>query len=177
RRPVSSAARLFVCSGKAVCEDDVLSGTLSAGERLENHIVPALWERRPVPGAVERDKCAALISYWKLRPIVQGEIVGRPVCGEACDRRLLLPTHSNGLAAITAIFRGQDQFLLVAIIVALGPAVIRARFEPKQLLRRQIRALIRPVKARKVLRQLITSVLRHVHTTGGVERETFTVAD
>ena len=94
---------------------------------------------------------------------------------ECRDRRLLAGAHAD-LFAVAAIFRGQHELILQLIVVAFRPAVIGALLQQHDFLGRQLRALTRIEVARPILRELIAAVLRDEETPGGVEGETFAIA-
>ena len=91
------------------------------------------------------------IRSRKLISEVKREIVGRPMGWKPRYGCLLLRADPNGLAAIAAIFRSQDELVLGVVEIALWPAVVGAALELDQLLGRLIGALDRRAKARPVL--------------------------
>ena len=97
--------------------------------------------------------------------------------GERRDRRLRLVALADRLAAVAAVLGRQHELLLLAVVVALRPAVPGALLEIEHLLGREVKTLLGGVELRPVLVQLVAAVLRHVQTTGGVEVEALAVAD
>src|SRR5580692_630620 len=125
-RAEGGAAGVLVGAGEAVREDDEVARGLAVGKRLEDDVIALLRQRRAVPGAVEGDEGAALVGLGERRAVVDQESVRRPVAGEGSDGRLLLRADAHRLAAVAAVFGRQDQFLLLAVEIAFGPAEIGA---------------------------------------------------
>jgi hypothetical protein len=70
---------------------------------------------------------------------------------------LLLRAITDLFAAIAAIFRRQDELLLVCVIVALRPAVIGAFFKNHHFLRGLLKALPGGVQLGPIFMQLIAA--------------------
>src|SRR5208283_1629082 len=118
---------------------------------------------------VKRDECASPIGIRKLMPIVECKIVGSPVRREKRDRASLLRARPDRLAAVATIFRSQHQLLLDSVEIALRPAVVGALLQSQQLFGWEIGALLRPVKFRPILGQLITAMLGDIKAARSVE--------
>jgi hypothetical protein len=108
---------------------------------------------------VEGNERAAAVRRRELLPVVDGEVVGRPVRGKRGDGRSLAGARSDRLATVAAIFRRQDELLLAQIEVAIRPAKVGAAFQLNKLFRRLVGALLGGVERAPVLAQLVPSVL------------------
>jgi hypothetical protein len=111
----------------------------------------------------------------RLLPAVDRESVGSPMRRERRDRRLLLRTQPDDLAAVSAILRRQHQLLLWSIEVAFRLAVVGALDDAQQLFRRKIWTFLRAIELRPVLRNLVAPVHGHLERAGRVERKAFAV--
>src|SRR5207253_4784526 len=124
RRPVRSLTRFLHRAGEAVSEDLVVAGGLAAGEGLKHHVVAALRERRPVPRSVECDERTLAIAGRELTAVIENEVVGRPVRGEDREGAALLRTRPDGLPAVAAVLRGENQ-LALGLVEEIGRASCR----------------------------------------------------
>src|SRR3984893_5646814 len=107
---------------------------------------------------MEGDECTTLVGRRELTSVVQQEVVGSPMAGEDRDRGALVGTTPDRLSAVAAVLRGKDELLLGQVEVAIRPAVVGIALPPHQLLRRLVGALLRRIKARPVLAQLVAAV-------------------
>src|SRR4029077_11564629 len=82
-----------------------LADRLAVLERDEDDAVARLRQRGPVPRSVEGDKGTAAIPRRELRPVVEGQPVGRPMPGKRRGRLLLLGAPPD-LLAVAAILGG-----------------------------------------------------------------------
>ncbi len=172
------AAGLLHGAGKTVGEDLILPRGLAVRERLEHDVVALLRERRAIPRAMECDEGTAAVARRELTPVVEGQVIGRPVAGEDRDRSSLLRTDADGLSAITPVLGRQDQLALRVVEVAFGPPIVGAALDAHQLLRRQIGALLGLVECRPVLRELVAAVLRRIDAhPGRIDRDAARVAE
>src|SRR5947207_13763857 len=80
---------------EAVRERLVAAHRLAVLERHERHPVARLRQRRAVPGAVNRDECAAAIALGELCPSVERQAVRGPVARERHERLLLVLRSSH----------------------------------------------------------------------------------
>jgi hypothetical protein len=143
------------------------------GERLEDDVVAALRPRGAIPRPVKSNEGAAAIG---LHALVDLQIIWRPVSGKCGDRRLLLRAITDLFAAIAAIFRRQDELLLLCVVVALRPAVIGAFFKNHRFLRGLLKALPGGVQLGPIFMQLIAAMLGHEKPSLHVKVEALAVA-
>ena len=125
---------------------------------------------------MEGNERAAAVRRRELLPVVDGEVVGRPVRGKRSDGRSLAGARPDRLAAVAAIFRRQNELLLAQIEVAIRPAKVGAAFQLDELFRWLVGALLGGVDRAPVLAQLIPSVLGREYPAGGIECDAFAVA-
>src|SRR5262245_37885235 len=97
------------------------------------------------------DERTAAIASRELRAEIDRQIVGSPVSGERRYRRYTVRADANGLSTVATVFRGQDQFFLPIVIVALRPSIVCALRHQDQLFRRKSCALFSRIKLRPVL--------------------------
>src|SRR6516162_5002323 len=102
---------------------------------------------------MEGNESTALIGLWELRGFVDLQIVRRPVSGKRRDRRFVLIAVADFLTSVAAIFRGEHELLLCAVV------------EDHDFLRRKLPALLRGVELRPVLMQLVAAVLGDIEAT------------
>ena len=125
---------------------------------------------------MEGNECAAAVRRRELLPVVDGEVVGRPVRGKRGDGRSLAGARPDRRAAVAAIFRRQDELPLAQIEVAIRPAKVGAAFQLDELFRRLVFALLGGVERAPVLAQLVPPVLGRENPAGGIECDSFAVA-
>src|SRR5215469_2612358 len=99
---------------------------------------------------MEGDECTSLIGSRELTSVIKHEIVGRPMPGKGRDGCALIGTQPNRLAAVAAVFRGEDKLVLGEIKITIRPAVVGAALELHQLLPRLLGALLGRIEARPV---------------------------
>src|SRR5579885_196021 len=149
--PVWGPSWLLEAPGKAVSEDDEITRGLPTGKRLKDHVITPLRPGGAIPGAMKGDKSAAAIGFGKLRALVDLEIVRRPVSRKGGNRRFFLRANAYFLAAVAAIFRREDEPVLLFVVVAFRPAIVGALFEEHHLLRGLLLALLGGVELGKIL--------------------------
>ncbi len=98
------------------------------------------------------------------------------MAGKRGDRWNFVGTSSDGLATVAAVFRRQNVFLLIAVEIAIGPAVIAALMKLDHDFRRQFRALSGRIETRPVLVELIAAMLGYKDAAGVVEIDALGVA-
>src|SRR5581483_8279463 len=178
RRTMRGLTRLLVGAREAVGEDHVRTCGFTVGERLEYQVVAALRKRRTIPGAVEGDERATVVSLGKLAASVDDHIIRCPVGREGRHRGQLVGTFADGLAAVAAVLGREHQLVLLVIEITLGPAIVAALLDFQQFLGGQLRTLLGGIEARPVGPELIPAVLGGIQPRPrGIERDAVSVAN
>src|SRR5258708_22740994 len=125
---------------------------------------------------MEGDECTSLIGSRELTSVIEQEVVGRQMGGKGREGCSLIGTKRNGFAAVAAVFRGKDKFVLGEIKITIRPAVIGAALELHQLLRRLLGALLGRIEVRPVFPQLVAAVLGRKYSARGVDCDPLPVA-
>ncbi len=97
--------------------------------------------------------------------------------GKHCGRTKLVRACADLFAAVTAVFRCQNQLLQERVVVAFRPAIVSLGLQKQQLFSRQRRLLVGLIKVGPIRTQLVSSMLSHKYAPGWVNGETFSVAD
>src|SRR5271154_5172448 len=164
-------------SRETIRKDLALPCRVIAGERLKDHVVSALRIRRPIPGTMECNKDAISVALGKLLFVVMHHSVRPPVSRKRSDWSDFVRAYTKLLAAVTTIFRRQNQLLHERIEVAFGPTVVAALLQKLNLFGWECGFLIRLVKGWPVGVQLVAAMLRAEHASGRINCEALAVAD
>src|SRR5580700_9634013 len=96
---------------------------------------------------------------------------------ERSDWTHLVRANADRFASVTAVFRGQHEFLPHAVVVALGPAIVAAGLQKHQLFSRLRSFFFGLIELRPIRVQLISPMLGNKQASAGVEGKAFRVAD
>jgi hypothetical protein len=74
------------------------------------------------------------------------------MAGKGGNRRLLIGTDTDRLAAVAAIFGRQDELFLILVVIAFRPAVIGALLQLEEFLGGELDTLLDRVELGPILR-------------------------
>src|SRR5579862_495926 len=116
------------------------------------------------------------VAVWKFFPVIAHHSIRRPMSRKCSRRGQLVCTNPNRFAAVATIFRCQHEFLLRAVVVTLGPAIVTAGLQQHHLFCRQGSFFFWFVEFGPIRMQLVSSVLRDKQSPRRVEGKTLPVA-
>ena len=141
-------------------------GELAVLTRCEGHLITALLQRSTIPGAVEDDEGTLVISRRVLRPVVEEQVVRRPVGGERHQRLADIRTPAQA-PAIATILRSQYLLPLEPVVIAERPTEVGAVGQAEQLLRRQLGVAVRVIEGGPQRVYRVAAMLDRVDRLGG----------
>ena len=112
-----------------------LSGWIISLERSKHHPVACLWQRSPIPRAVEHYEGAAFVPGRKLVSVIKQQTIRCPVCGEGHERIFHLGAPSLPLS-VTAVLRSQKLAFRLRLVVTVRPANVVPVLDSDEFFRR-----------------------------------------